>query len=231
MLEKKLYHSSVQSQTDILNIFNAYSNGFFPMGRHKNDSFIKWINPEKRAIIPIGEVYCSKRLKRYLKKEAFEVSFNQNFLSVIQHCANRPYTWINPPIFDLFIILNIQGYAHSVEIKQNGTIVGGLYGLALGSVFFAESMFSRVDNASKAALIAMMAKLNYGGFKIFDAQFQTPHLERMGAIEVIRNDFLKEVKKAVADRKADFNKKPGIVSWEDFIANGTKKQRKCIKYN
>ena len=110
-------------------------------------------------------------------------------------------------------------------------IVGGLYGLALGSVFFAESMFSRVDNASKAALIAMMAKLNYGGFKIFDAQFQTPHLERMGAIEVIRNDFLKEVKKAVADRKADFNKKPGIVSWEDFIANGTKKQRKCIKYN
>ena len=149
---------------NFLQVFRAYSNGYFPMGESKDNPEIQWVIPNNRGVIPIGKVYCSKSLKKFIKKNKFNVSFDQNFKDVIINCANRKTTWINSTIYDLFVELNHMGFAHSVEIKKNELLVGGLYGLSLGSIFFAESMFSIFPNTSKLALIEMMAKVNYGGY-------------------------------------------------------------------
>ena len=161
----------------------------FQWERLKIKPEIEWVLPNDRGIIPVGKVYCSKSLKKIIKKNEFSISFNKNFNEVIKNCANRKKTWINSTIYDLFITLHQMGFAHSVEVSRNKDLVGGLYGLTLGSVFFAESMFSFFPNSSKLALIAIMAKINYGGFKVFDTQFPSKHLYTLGGASISKEEF------------------------------------------
>ena len=190
------------------------------MGKVKNNPEIEWVIPNDRGIIPLGKVHCSKSLKKIIKKNKFSISFNKNFNQVIKNCANRKKTWINSTILDLFITLHQMGFAHSVEVRRNKDLVGGLYGLTLGSVFFAESMFSIFPNSSKLALIAMMAKINYGGFKIFDTQFPSKHLNTLGGTTISKEEFEQKLH-YTNDSSADFNRLPKLGNWEEFLKYGT----------
>ncbi len=197
-------------------IILGYKNGKFPMGESKTGSIIEWVVPLERGLIPVGGIHCSKSLRKEIKKTEFSVSFDKNFDEVVTNCADREVTWINKTIFEQYQILYSKGLAHSVEIKKNGELVGGLYGLALGAVFFAESMFSKTSNTSKLAMIAMMARVNYGGFKIFDTQFPSAHLKSMGGITVEKKNFEKMLKLAMI-KQANFNRSPNLTTWDQFL--------------
>jgi leucyl/phenylalanyl-tRNA---protein transferase len=164
----------------------------------KNKNLI-FIDPEYRALIPIEEFHISKSLSRFVKKKPFNITMNQAFSLVIKNCAtvNRDDSWINFEIEKLFIVLNEMKYAHSVECWDNHKLVGGIYGIALGGAFFAESMFSCVTNGSKVALINLVARLWKTGFKILDVQFLNDHLIQFGAYEVKKNIFKKDLKKVI----------------------------------
>ena len=190
------------------------------MGMAKNNPEIEWVIPNERGIIPVGKVYCSKSLKKIVKKNEFSISFNKNFNEVIKNCANRKKTWINSTIYDLFITLHQMGFAHSVEVSRNKDLVGGLYGLTLGSVFFAESMFSTFPNSSKLALISIMAKINYGGFKVFDTQFPSKHLNTLGGVTISKEEFEQKLN-YTNDNSADFNRLPKLKNWDEFLKYGT----------
>ena len=197
-------------------IILGYRSGKFPMGESKTGSTIEWVVPLERGLIPVGGIHCSKSLQKEIKKGDFSVSFNTNFDEVVRNCANREVTWINKTIFEQFQILHSKGLAHSVEIKKNDELVGGLYGLALGAVFFAESMFSKISNTSKLAMVAMMARVNYGGFLIFDTQFPSPHLKSLGGIKVEKKNFEKMLKLAII-KQANFNRSPKLTTWDQFL--------------
>ena len=122
-------------------VLNAYSNGYFPMGKENDNINIEWVKPRMRGLLPLGKLYCSKSLKKIIKRNEHEISFNENFNAVIDNCANRKYTWINSTIRDLFIDFHKVGLAHSVEVKKNNELVGGLYGLSIGSIFFKGKFF------------------------------------------------------------------------------------------
>ena len=139
---------------------------------------------------------------------------------MIFNCANRKTTWINSTICELFLDLHYQGFAHSVEVKKKEILVGGLYGLSLGSVFFAESMFSIKPNTSKLALIAMMAKINYGGYKVFDTQFPSEHLLSLGGLSINEDEFEKKLR-FTCDSSAEFDRIPELKNWEEFLEYGT----------
>ena len=139
---------------------------------------------------------------------------------MIFNCANRKTTWINSTIYELFITLHQMGLAHSVEVSRNSVLVGGLYGLTLGSIFFAESMFSNFQNSSKLALIAMMAKINYGGFKVFDTQFPSKHLNTLGGTSISKEEF-KQKLHLTNDNSAKFDRFPKLKNWEEFLKYGT----------
>ena len=197
-------------------IILGYSNGKFPMGESKTGSILEWVVPLERGLIPIGGIHCSKSLRKEIKKAEYSVSFDTNFDEVVNNCADRKVTWINKTIFEQYQILHSKGLAHSVEIKKNGELVGGLYGLALGAVFFAESMFSKTSNTSKLAMVAMMARVNYGGFKIFDTQFPSLHLKSLGGIKVEKKNFDKMLKLALI-KQANFNRSPKLTTWYQFL--------------
>ena len=174
------------------------------MGDHENNNQIFWCNPIVRAIIPISKLHISRSLKRLCKKKAFEFSINHDFVTTIANCAKRNETWINESIISSYKKLHNVGYAHSIEVWEDKKLKGGLYGIAIGRVFFAESMFSKSSNGSKIALIALMAILAYNKFQLLDVQFMTNHLKTMGAKEVSRNLFLKLLQRS-SSQKAQFN--------------------------
>ncbi len=126
----------IENINNVINIFKAYANGYFPMGISKNNPEIEWVIPDVRGIIPIGKLHCSKSLRKMIKKNNFDISFNNDFNEVIKNCSNRHQKWINSTIINLFNDLHVLGYAHSVEVKKNERLVGGLYGLSLGNIFF-----------------------------------------------------------------------------------------------
>ncbi len=173
---------------DSKTILNAYANGVFPMARSVDDKYIEWIKPKKRGIIPIDNFYIPKSLKKTLKKKNYEISIDTNFELTISKCAeirkDRENTWINKTLKDSFIKLFEMGYAHSIEVWRDNNIIGGLYGLTLGSAFFGESMFSSEKDGSKIALCYLIANLRLSNFLLLDIQFVTKHLKRFGAIEV-----------------------------------------------
>ena len=173
--------------------------GYFPMAESRKNKNLIFIEPEYRALIPIEKFHVSKSLSRFVKKKPFNITMNQAFSLVIKNCAtvNRDDSWINFEIEKLFITLNEMKYAHSVECWDNNKLVGGIYGIALGGVFFAESMFSCVTNGSKVALINLVARLWKTGFKILDVQFLNDHLVQFGAYEVEKNIFKKDLKKVI----------------------------------
>jgi leucyl/phenylalanyl-tRNA---protein transferase len=152
-----------------------------------------WLDPERRGVLPLDRFHLSRRLARTVLSDAFTVTVDQDFAATIQGCASaapgREDTWINPQIERLFGELHQLGHAHSVETRQDGELVGGLYGVAIGGVFFGESMFSMVRDASKVALVHLVARLRLGGFLLLDTQFVTAHLAQFGATELPREEY------------------------------------------
>ena len=180
-------------------LIRAYMLGMFPMSESRTNKKFFFVDPEFRAIIPIFNFHISKSLLRLVKKKPFKISINKAFQDVIKSCAtiNRTETWINKEIESLFISLYEMKQAHSVECWQNNQLVGGIYGLAIGGVFFAESMFSSVPNGSKIALLNLVARLWKTGFKILDVQFLNDHLLQFGAYEISKNEFQTNLQKAI----------------------------------
>ncbi len=180
-------------------LIQAYMYGIFPMAESREDKKLLFFDPNLRALIPIENFYVSKSLSRLIKKKPFTITMNKAFPAVIKKCAtlNRKETWINIEIEKLFISLNQMKYAHSIECWENNKLVGGIYGLAIGGVFFAESMFSSVPNGSKVALLNLVARLWKIGFKILDVQFLNDHLKQFGAYEIPRIKFKNQLEKFI----------------------------------
>jgi len=171
-------------------LIRAYRAGIFPMAESADDPKLFWVDPERRGILPLDRFHLSRRLRRVVRQGRFEVRIDSDFPATLAGCAEasekRPNTWINHEIARLYSELHARGAAHSVECWQEGRLVGGLYGVSIGAAFFGESMFSRVADASKAALVHLVALLRLGGYRLLDLQFLTPHLAQFGAVEVPR---------------------------------------------
>jgi leucyl/phenylalanyl-tRNA--protein transferase len=167
-------------------LLRAYASGVFPMAESAEAEEIFWVDPPRRGILPLDGLHVSRRLARSFVAGGFEIRTDTDFAGVLDACGDRAETWINPRIRRLYVELHRLGHAHSVEIWQDDLLAGGLYGVAIGAAFFGESMFSRRRDTSKFALIALVARLRLGGFRLLDTQFVTDHLARLGAIEIDR---------------------------------------------
>lgn len=185
----------------------AYASGIFPMAEHRNDPEVFWVEPWKRGVLPLDGFHLSRSLRRAMRQTSFEVRVDYDFTGVLDGCADRTDTWINTTIRDLYVALFTRGDAHSLELWDGRTLVGGVYGVVLGGAFFGESMFSRRDNASKIALACLVDRLRTGGFALFDTQFLTTHLASLGAVEVTRADYKSLLKQAI-ETEADFSVAP-----------------------
>ncbi len=174
-------------------MLRAYRHGLFPMAETRRGDRLYWLDPERRGVLPLESFHLPRRLSRTVLAGGFEVAADRDFAATIAACAaaapGREDTWINPQIEALFTELHRIGAAHSVECRQDGRMVGGLYGVALGGVFFGESMFSIVRDASKVALVHLVARLRVFGFRLLDTQFVTAHLTQFGAIEIPREQY------------------------------------------
>ena len=174
-------------------VLRAYRHGLFPMAETRHGGRLFWLDPERRGVLPLDGFHLPRRLLRTVLGDVFAVTADTNFPATIAGCAGaapgREDTWISPEIERLFITLHRQGHAHSVECRLEGELVGGLYGVAIGGVFFGESMFSLVRDASKVALVHLVARLRLGGFTLLDTQFVTAHLSQFGAEEIPRQAY------------------------------------------
>nr|WP_312138212.1 leucyl/phenylalanyl-tRNA--protein transferase [Brevundimonas sp.] len=182
---------------DAAALLRCYANGVFPMGEARDDPRVFLVEPDQRGIFPLDGFHIPTRLKRTVRTEPFDIRVNTAFLSVVDACASpakgREDTWINGPIRRLYGELHALGHAHSVECWKDEVLVGGLYGVTLGSAFFGESMFSRMTDASKVALVHLVARLKRGGFTLLDAQFITEHLMQFGAQEIPQSTYLRKL--------------------------------------
>ena len=191
------------------------------MGDQDNNNHIFWCNPPVRAIIPISKLHISRSLKRLCNKKTFEFSINYDFATTIANCADRDETWINESIISTYKKLYDLGYAHSIEVWEDNKIKGGLYGVAIGKAFFAESMFSKSSNGSKIALIVLMGVLELNKFQLLDVQFMTNHLKTMGAKEISRSMFLSILHKSTRQKSQFAYPATGIID-KNFIYNAEK---------
>ena len=178
-------------------LLSAYQQGIFPW--FDEDTPILWWSPDPRAILEFENLYISKRLARTIRTNKFQVTFNQDFDAVVKGCTYRPEegTWITPEVANAYGEFHRRGHAHSVEVWQQGVLVGGLYGVAIGGLFAGESMFSTVSDASKIALVALVSRLKEKGYQLFDLQIINEHTSMMGATEIPRIDYLARVKSAI----------------------------------
>ena len=181
------------SQFDARDLLACYARGVFPMADAREDERVFLIDPERRGVIPLDGFHVSHRLARTVRAEPFEIRTDTAFREVVQACAQaspgRAETWINHPIEGLYVELHEMGFAPTVECWLGGELVGGLYGVSLHGAFFGESMFSRRTDASKVALVHLVARLIAGGYRLLDAQFMTEHLTQFGAVEISRLDY------------------------------------------
>jgi len=182
-------------------LLRAYAEGLFPMAERRGDPTLYWVSPDKRGIIPLDAFHVPRRLARTMRSGAFTITSDRAFRTVMEACAapgpGREESWINSEILRLYTALHISGHAHSVECWQGDRLVGGLYGVRLGAAFFGESMFSRVRDASKVALVHLVEGLTRGGFILLDTQFITAHLARFGALEIPRQQYLRRLHDAL----------------------------------
>lgn len=178
-------------------LLHGYANGIFPMSEGRDDPDIFWVDPRMRGVIPLDGFRISRSLARSIRRGEFTITIDTAFDDVVHGCADRDETWINDTIFDLYRALHRRGNAHSVEVWQDGVLVGGVYGVVIGAAFFGESMFSRATNASKVALAYLVEILRRGGFVLFDTQFITAHLASLGAQEIRRAAYQKQLSAAV----------------------------------
>lgn len=167
-------------------LLQAYQQGLFPMAETRDTQDVFWVQPRFRGILPLDGFHISRSLRKTLRRGHLTASADRAFAQVVQGCAARPETWINPPIYDVYQALHAQGDAHSIEVWQGDALVGGVYGVTVGTAFFGESMFSTVTDASKVALVCAIDRLQQQGFTLFDTQFITPHLASLGGIEIPR---------------------------------------------
>ncbi len=192
-------------------LLKAYRMGVFPMADSADDPDIFWVEPKRRGILPLDAIHCPKRLARTIRQDRFQVTHDQWFKRVIEACGTarpiRPSTWINRQIIDGYCALHELGHAHSIEGWQDHDLVGGLYGVSIGSAFFGESMFSTRTDASKVGLMHLIARLKIGGYQLLDTQFFTDHLGQFGAVERPQAAYLDRLDPALAV-KADFNAAP-----------------------
>jgi leucyl/phenylalanyl-tRNA--protein transferase len=195
-------------------LLKAYSCGIFPMAESAEDPALYWIEPDQRGVIPLDRFHVPARLARTVRSDRFTVAINRDFDAVMDGCAEpqpgRSRTWINARIRSLYRKLHERRHCHSVEVYDGNKLVGGLYGVALGRAFFGESMFHRTRDASKVALVHLVARLKAGGFKLLDTQFVTDHLKIFGAVEVPRRQYHKLLEAA-------------LVGEGDFAALGSKR--------
>jgi leucyl/phenylalanyl-tRNA--protein transferase len=175
----------------------AYAQGIFPMGDDRTGT-VRWYAPDPRAHLPLDAFHVPHNLRRRVRRREFSVTSDEAFEAVIRACADRERTWITPRLIRAYTRLHERGRAHSVECWQDGSLAGGLYGVALGGAFFGESMFFRVSNASKVALVHLVRQLRAGGFTLLDTQYSTAHLERFGVVEIPRADYMERLDAALS---------------------------------
>jgi leucyl/phenylalanyl-tRNA---protein transferase len=192
-------------------LLRAYEIGLFPMAEDADDPSIHWIEPERRGIIPLDRLHVPQRLARTVRSDRFRIEIDRDFAAVIEGCAGtddakRQRTWINARIRKLYGELFELGHCHTVEAYLGEELVGGLYGVSLGAAFFGESMFSRARDASKVALVHLVARLRRGGYRLLDTQFVTPHLASLGALELARPAYLRRLRDALTV-------KPAAITW------------------
>jgi leucyl/phenylalanyl-tRNA--protein transferase len=221
------YHARMSSRDSVSSeitpdvLLRAYACGIFPMAETADDPSIFWVDPEWRGVIPLEGFRVSSRLARTVKSDTFRVTVDTAFKQTIAGCAEpqagREDTWINRRIRDLYVALHTAGHCHSVEVWDNDDLVGGLYGVTLGGAYFGESMFHRARDASKVALVHLIARLVAGGFVLLDTQYVTDHLRTFGAMEVPRERYRTMLDEALRV-DADFFALPPIISGAETLA-------------
>lgn len=178
-------------------LLGAYAAGVFPMAETRDDPDVFWVDPRRRGVLPLDGFRMSRSLTRRMRRGGMEARLDGDFEGVLDGCADRPETWINDTIRSLMTELFRMGHAHSFEVRQDGVIVGGMYGVALGGAFFGESMFSRATDGSKMTLAFAVDHLRRTGFCLFDTQFLTEHLASLGAIEISRSEYRRRLAEAL----------------------------------
>lgn len=197
-------------------LLDAYAHGIFPMSESRDDPEIFWVDPQMRGIIPLDGFRISRSLARTMRRGHFTITMNTAFADVVKGCADRDETWINETIFDLYQELHARGDAQSIEVWQNGALVGGAYGVTIGAAFFGESMFSTATDASKVALAYLVDHLKRCDFTLLDTQFITAHLASLGAIEIPRERYHLALKAAIK-QPGNFTKIRAISTYYEVI--------------
>ena len=188
-------------------VLQAYASGVFPMAQDRHSNRLFWIDPDMRGVLPLDSLYVSRRLARTVRRGTFEIRIDTAFGSVVRRCAEpapgRDETWINNEILALYAALHTAGHAHSVECWRDDVLTGGLYGVSIGGAFFGESMFSAETDSSKVALVHLVARLRFGGYRLLDTQFVTDHLMSLGVVEIPRDEYHRRLAEALT-YAADF---------------------------
>ncbi|MFN3970131.1 MAG: leucyl/phenylalanyl-tRNA--protein transferase [Gemmobacter sp.] len=180
-------------------LLRAYMMGVFPMAEGRDSDAIHWVDPRRRGVFPLNAFRISRSLGRAILRGDYQVTTDTDFRGVVEGCADRAETWINGTILDLYLDLHRAGFAHALELRDTGGgLIGGVYGVTIGAAFFGESMFSRRTDASKVALAWLVHRLRAGGFTLFDTQFLTSHLASLGAVEIPRADYHRQLQAALA---------------------------------
>lgn len=178
-------------------LLRAYTAGVFPMAEGRETAQIHWVDPQRRAIFPLDGFHVSHSLARDIRRLQPQITMDQDFDAVVRACADRPETWINAEIFNAYSALHRMGHAHSLEVWHQDRLIGGTYGVVLGAAYFGESMFSRATNGSKIALTYLIQHLRDRSFQLFDVQFLTPHLASLGAVEISRAAYQRQLAVAI----------------------------------
>ena len=202
----------------------CYARGVFPMAESRSDSRVYLLEPDERGVLPLDRFHISRSLRKTVRRDVFTLTVNRCFETVVRSCAasapGREDTWINDQILMLYLDMHAEGHAHSIEAWKDGKLAGGLYGVSLGAAFFGESMFSNVTDASKVALVALIARLKVGGYSLLDTQFNTEHLKRFGTETIPQELYRKSLDEAI-EQTADFFALPEGVSGDQLLQSIT----------
>jgi leucyl/phenylalanyl-tRNA---protein transferase len=194
----------------------AYASGLFPMANDRHDPTIHWIEPRRRGVLPLDGFHVPRSLRKLIRQKRFQIRTDCDFRQVITACAasrpERPRTWLNDELIELYCELHELGYTHSVESWLDGRLVGGLYGVSLGAAFFGESMFSHERDASKVALVSLVERLRAGNYRLLDTQFVTDHLRQFGATEMSRAAYRARLREALEAPAVFYSDEGGVLS-------------------
>lgn len=197
-------------------LLTGYANGIFPMAQSADDPQLQWFNPPRRGVLPVGGVHASRSLRRNLRRGGWRAETCGDFGEIVAACADRDVTWISDTLAGLYAQLHATGHAHALAVLHEDRLAGGVFGVTLGSAFFGESMFSRRTDGSKMALVWLSRHLADCGFTLFDTQFLTPHLASLGGIEITREAYQRQLRRALT-RGADFNAR-AVRDAEDLLS-------------